>query len=523
MPLPAGSRSSSHGLLVVNNEYTNSDLMFPGVKEADGPELPKELADIELAAHGISIVEIRREGGRWSLVEQSRYNRRLTTGRSSMNVAGPAAGHPRLKTSADPTGQHVIGTLNNCAGGVTPWGTVLSGEENFHLYFKGSGQDGPANPEARNHRRYGINGQDNGRHSWGNHYRRFHADQEPNEPNRFGWVVELDPYDPQCVPIKRTALGRMRHEGATIALAPDGRVVVYMGDDARFEYIYKFVSRSPYNPQDRAANASLLDEGTLYVARLEEDGTLRWLPLVYGQGPLVAENRFDSQADVLIETRRAADLVGATPMDRPEDLEANPLTGRVYVALTNNHKRTAEQVHAANPRANNVHGHILELIPPPRDGQPDHAAEHAQWDVFLLGGDPSRPADGAQCHAQVSPGGWVTCPDNIAFDGRGRLWIATDGAPASTKLSDGVFACDTVGPGRALTRLFFQAPRGAEVCGPCFTPDYTTLFVAVQHPGEEPGSTFDNPTTRWPDFHNGMPPRPSVVAITHREGGPIGG
>ena len=236
-----------------------------------------------------------------------------------------------------------------------------------------------------------------------------------------------------------------------------------------------------------------------------------------GQGPLTADNGFATQADVLIKTRLAADLLKATPMDRPEDIETNPANGRVYVVLTNNGSRKAGQVDKANPRATNAHGHIIEITP--KDG--DHASTESTWSIYLLAGKPGQDS-GARYHRATSANGWLSCPDNIAFDGKGRIWIATDGAPKAAGVADGVYAADTAGFGRGLTRLFYQAPTGAEVCGPIFTPADTTFFLAVQHPGEDAGSTFEKPSTRWPDFKDGMPPRPAVVAITKKDGGAIG-
>ncbi|MCB4821523.1 PhoX family protein [Roseicella aerolata] len=518
-PLPQGSRASDRGLLVVNHEYTNTNLMFPGLgsgREARARVTAGQAA-VERAAHGLSVVELRKEGGRWSYVRDSRWNRRITA-ETPMRISGPAAGHPRLRTEEDPAGTRVRGTLNNCAGGNTPWGTVLTAEENFNLYF--GGEAATAGPQAAAYRRYGI--LKDPVYGWGRHEPRFDLDRTPNEPNRFGWVVEFDPYDPQSVPVKRTALGRFKHEGATHAISADGRVVFYSGDDERFEYVYKFVTARPWTPGDPAANRDLLDAGTLHVARFEANGTMRWLPLVHGQGPLTEANGFASQAEVLIEARRAADLLGATPMDRPEDVEANPVTGRVYVMLTNNGSRKAEQVNAANPRPANIHGHIVEIIPPGAGtGRVDHAAEEARWGIFLAAGKPGIDP-GTQYHRALSNEGWLSCPDNCAFDSKGRIWIATDGAPITSGVADGLYAADTVGPGRALTRLFYQAPAGAEVCGPCFTPDERTLFLAIQHPGEDTGSTFDRPTTRWPDFREGAPPRPSIIAIVRKDGSVIG-
>ncbi len=521
----AGAGGAEHGLLVANHEYTNTNLMFEGIGEGTASRLrtTREQALTEIAAHGVSVVEIRKQSNRWSPVSGGTMNRRITAD-TPMRISGPAAGHARMRTNADPTGTRVLGTLNNCAGGNTPWGTVLTAEENFNQYFGGGAAEN--GPQAAAYKRYGI--VKDAAYAWGNYVDRFDLDREPNEPNRFGWVVEFDPYDPNSVPVKRTALGRFKHEGCTHALSADGRVVFYMGDDERFDYVYKFVSARPWNSDEPGLNADILDDGTLYVARFDENGGVAWLPLVHGTGPLTAENGFHSQADVLIESRRAADLLEPTPMDRPEDVEANRATGRVYVMLTNNTSRRQDRLGAANPRVSNAHGHVLEIIPPATtgsgaaDGRVDHAATEARWDIFLMAGQPGTHV-GAQYHGAVtSEQGWLSCPDNCAFDSKGRIWIATDGAPTAAKIADGLYAADTQGPGRALTRRFYQAPQGAEVCGPLIPAGDRTVFLAIQHPGEDPGSTFENPSTRWPDFAEGMPPRPSVIAIVRTDGGEVG-
>lgn len=527
-PLPRGSNASDHGLLCVNHEYTNTNLIFAGIgagRAARG-RTTKEQAAVEIAAHGMSVVEVKRENGTWRSVPGGRFNRRITM-ETPMRISGPAAGHPRMQTNADPTGTRVLGTLNNCAGGNTPWGTVITAEESFNSYF--SGEAAETGPQAAAYRRYGILKE--GTYAWSRHFDRFNLDKEPNEPNRFGWVVEFDPYDPESVPVKRTALGRFKHEGATHAVSHDGRVAFYMGDDERFEYLYKFVTARPWNPNDPAANRDLMDEGTLYVAQFAEEGRMRWLPLVHGQGPLTEANGFRNQAEVVVDARRAADLLGATPMDRPEDVETNPINGRIYVMLTNNNRRAAhqanaanarEQVNPANPRPRNLHGHIVEVIPPGAGtDKVDHTATEARWEIFLAAGRPGQDP-GAQYHRAISDSGWLSCPDNCAFDSKGRIWISTDGAPENANIADGLWAADTSGYGRALTRLFYQAPSGAEVCGPRFTPDDRTLFLAIQHPGEDPGSTFESPSTRWPDFKEGAPPRPSVIAVVKKDGGVIG-
>jgi secreted PhoX family phosphatase len=511
--------SADHGLLVANHEYTNEELMFPGVgiqdsKDANFSKMTPELVAIEIAAHGGAVVEIRRVGAQWQVVKDSKYNRRITAD-TSMEITGPAAGHERMKTSADSSGRSVRGMVNNCAGGVTPWGTWLSCEENFNGYFWGKLSDD--HPEAKNYKRYGIG---TPAYAWGKFHDRFDLAKEPNEPNRFGWVVEIDPFDPNFVPKKRTALGRTKHEGAAGITNGDGRYVVYLGDDERFDYVYKFVTAGKVDPQNRAANFGLLDEGILYVAKYDPDGTGTWLPMVHGQGPLTEANGFRSQADVLIETRRAADLLGATKMDRPEDIEANPQTNRVYVMLTNNTRRKEDQVDAANPRANNAFGHIVEMMP---EGG-DHAANAFTWEVLVKCGDPSVAAVGATFSSETTKNGWFGMPDNCAIDSQGRLWISTDGNNAkATGRADGLWALETEGERRGTSKHFFRVPIGGELCGPFFTPNDESLFLAIQHPGEvdEGTSTFENPATRWPDFKDNLPVRPSVLVITKQGGGKI--
>lgn len=513
MPLPKGSRNSDHGLLCVNHEYSTLRMLFPGHERGDPRKSATQAeVDHELQAQGHSVVEIQRKDGVWGVVKDSRYHRRLTA-ITPMQLVGPAAGHERLRTKADPEGRIVLGTFDCCAGGTTPWGTVLIGEENVNKRFEGDPTQGR---EARNHTRM-----DCGReleYAWSRFYERFRLDLEPNEANRYGWVVEYDPYDPKAQPKKRTALGRFKHEGATTALDASGRVIVYMGDDDEFEFLYRFVSDERWDPARPEAARDLLDKGTLYVARFHADGTLEWLPLIHGQGPLTAENGFHSQADVLIEARTAGSLLGATTMDRPEDVETNPLTQRVYVMLTNNRLRKEGDTNPANPQAKNSHGHVLELIPPSTAAGANHAAVRFRWEIFLKGG----PPESDKPHEA-----WLSGPDNCTFDPAGRLWISTDGM-ARNSLCDGLFAMDVVGAGKALPRLFFRGPLGCEICGPCFTPDGTTLFLSVQHPGgsdakgSSSGFHYGNPSSRFPDYREALPPRSAVVVITREDGGRVG-
>jgi len=498
--------SAKRGILAVNHEYTNPELMFAAY---DSKAPTKNQVDIQLAAHGLGFVEVEFVGGKWKWIRSSRYNRRIT-GETEMTIHGPAAGHELLKSSYDPAGKKVRGTLNNCGGGVTPWGTLLTAEENFNQYFANRNNLSNSDPRKAVHARYGLPA-GNSERRWENHHARFDLAKEPNEPFRFGWVVEIDPYNPRFTPRKRTALGRMKHEAATIVVAPDRRIVAYTGDDERFDYVYKCLSTKRMS-QRREDNFSLLDEGTLYVAKFDVDdggnGVGRWIPLVAGQGPLTGW----TEAMVLINTRGAADLVGATKMDRPEDIETNPVTGKVYVVCTNNSLRgTPGQpgTDPANTVAKNAHGQILEIT----ELKVNHAATEFRWEVFMRCGDPSKDEHNsyfARCEkSKVSP---VSCPDNIIFDRKGNLWIATDGQPNSLKKNDGIYATPVQGPDRGYVRQFLSGPAGAEVASLVMTPDDKSLFASIQHPGE--GSKNLDPanlTSRWSD---GDFPRPSVVAVT---------
>jgi uncharacterized protein len=519
--------NADRALLCVNHEYTIPTLMFPGLTTPQA--YTPEHAQIEMAAHGLSVVELKKASRGWAVVDGSRYNRRVSGRSGRFQLSGPAAGHARLRTRDDPGAEIVIGTLNNCAGGVTPWGTYVSGEENVDNYFDWSGDTAPPGEEA-NFFYFALN---RSRYLWHQSVDRFSVAKEPLECNRFGWVVELDPKDPQSTPKKRTALGRFKHEGAESIVNSDGKVVVYMGDDERFQCVYRFITAARFDPANPAANQDLLDDGVLSVARFNADGTLDWLPLVHGSGPLIADNGFASQADVVIEARRAAALLGGTPMDRPEDVQPHPSNGRVYVMLTNNNQRTKAQIDAANPREANEFGHIVELTAPAGD----HGAASFRWDILIKAGNPADPEVGALFNPATSSNGWFASPDNCAIDPSGRLWVATDqGSKWDKTLSaDGLYAVDTDTALRGTSRMFFRCPVGAELCGPQFDSLGETLFLAVQHPAADvvqpgPGidprfsrpSTYEQPATRWPDFDPEMPPRPSVVMITQDSGGPIG-
>ncbi|NEH60486.1 DUF839 domain-containing protein [Rhizobium leguminosarum] len=532
LPLPWGEKSSDHGLMVVSHEYATPFLMFPGLTDENYREkLTHNQIRAIMAALGVSIFEVKKTDGKWVIVKDGKYNRRVHMS-TEIGISGPAAGDDRLKTKADPTGTVVFGTISNCNGGITPWGTMLSGEEGAMDVFSG---DYKKLPNQELVERQGWDEDENDIYSVSRVEPRFKFEEEPNEWMRFDWVVEIDPFDPSAKPVKRTSLGRMTHEGAQCCVAPDGRVVVFMGDDDDFEYIYRFVTRDPWNPNDRAANKDLLDHGTLDVAKFESDGSMHWIPLIAGQGPLTAEAGFKSQADVVLATRAAADLVGATPMDAPEGFIPHLGTGKLYVAMTENEDRLPkveggdekEMVNIANPRGPNPHGHLLELAAPGGPEKPDYAADSFKWDVFILCGDPAKAEDQAMFHPATTSAGWFTDPDNLAVDPAGRLWVTTDGPPPEG-IADSVYVMDTEGPGRALPKLFYIAPVGSEACSPTFTADGSSAFLSVQHPGElrmadnEDATSMEDAGTNWPDFKPGMPARPALVVLSRADNGVVG-
>ncbi|MFE0456368.1 PhoX family protein [Streptomyces sp. NPDC058914] len=525
LPLP-GERNRQ--LLVANHEYTDEILMFRGY---DAANPTREQVEIAWAAHGLSavVVEGDRRTGKLVAVPRHPLNRRVTA-TTEFRITGPAAGSALLKTSADPTGTKVLGTLNNCSGGTTPWGTTLHGEENFNQYFANSGR--------ATDKRYGI-GTGATERKWERFDKRFDVAQEPNEVHRFGYVVEFDPYDPDSTPRKHTALGRFKHEAATVRLTHDGRPVVYSGDDERFDYFYKFVSskrmRHGTSRSVREHNLSLLDEGTLYVAKLtgdspaveidgtgklpndgEFDGSGQWIPLATATADGAVSHVEGMTADeVFVFTRLAGDKVGATKMDRPEDIEPSPVTGKVYVALTNNSNRgvgSNAKADEANPRNANKHGHVLELTE--RWNRPESTS--FAWSLFLVAGDPDDPATyfAGFPKDDVSP---ISCPDNVAFDPYGNLWISTDGAQLGSH--DGLFGVATRGERRGELKQFLTVPKGAETCGPVIQE--RRVLVAVQHPGEIDGASVEKPASTWPDGP-GKIVRPAVVAVWRRDGEDIG-
>ena len=552
---------SKHGLLVANNEYNDPGLVHATLTYATDV-MTLERARTQQAAHGVSVAELikpRRDGG-WEVKRTSKYGRRIT-GNTPMRISGPAAGHALMKTDADPTGMRVLGTLNNCAHGYTPWGTYLTCEENWNGYF---GTTDTTFVQTALEKRYGVS-------KGGFGYRWHEADPRfavraggavSNETNRFGWVVEIDPFDPKSVPVKRTALGRIKHEGAWVVVDNRDNVAVYMGDDERNEYVYKFVAKGKFNPQ--ADNRSsryrdFLDEGTLYVARFDADGTGAWLPLVWGENGLTPENGFLDQGEVLIKTRQAADRLGATMMDRPEWGAVHPKSREVYMTMTNNSRRgntpvSANKedgstgaasanpvVDAANPRPDNDFGHIIRW----REAENRVTATSFEWDLFVQCGDKATTKTLGDTYTPGEFGGQTVgyegnilgddygAPDGLWFDKDGRLWIQTDQAGDSkgdwVNIGTNVMMCADVETGE--TRRFLTAPPHSEVTGVVTTPDGKTMFVGIQHPGEDWTASFTQNST-WPDNGANGPttasetgpskPRSAVIVITKDDGGVIG-
>ncbi len=501
------SGDGRRGLLVLNHEYTDESLLH-----ADGGRGANSLARVRKSQHamGVSVIEVAAGPAGWRQVLPSRYARRIH-GNTPIRLAGPAAGAPAVRTALNPAGDLVLGTFANCAMGVTPWGTYLTCEENFHGYFGGQGKAGADLPASL--RRYGVapGGQ---WVDWWQHDERFDVTRHPHEANRFGWVVEIDPMDPTATPVKRTALGRKRQESATCTLTRDGRVAVYMGDDGRFEYIYKFVSRDRVRPGGYAANRDLLDHGTLYAARFDGDGRGQWLALLPGTPGLA------THADVVINARGAADAAGATPMDRPEWIAVHPASGEVFVTLTNNTQRGTPGrpgVDAANPRAANGSGHIIRW----REAGADAAATSFDWDLFALAGDPAVPGSATRYPSQRADA--FGSPDGLHFDSGGLLWIQTDMSGqlmhkgALARLGNNQMLCANIATGQI--RRFLTGPRGCEITGCVVTPDRRTLFVNIQHPGE---TSDDGGTSgHWPDGGNSRP-RSAVVAVRRTDGGMVG-
>ncbi|MEQ1595020.1 MAG: PhoX family phosphatase [Casimicrobium sp.] len=498
------------GLLAMNHEYTDDGLLHVGGMQNWSAE---KVAKAQ-AAMGVSVIEVVAGAKGWEVVRPSRYARRITA-TTPMMITGPARGHAMMRTRDDASGAVVLGTINNCAHGYTPWGTYLTCEENFNGYF-----NGPDKPDATQ-ARWGLKKSGAG-YRWHEHDERFDVAKHPNEYNRFGWVVEIDPADPDSTPIKRTALGRAAHEGACVTQTKDKRVVVYMGEDARFEYIYKFVSRDAVRSGGAKANADLLDHGTLFVARFAADGRGQWVELSQGRNGLGAEQGFATQGDVVIKARQASDLVGATKMDRPEWITADPNSGWVYCTLTNNSNRGKPGflgVDAANPRADNTMGNIIRWK---EDG--DFDGRSFSWNHFVMAGDPTLTRADAKGNVRGDSFG---SPDGLWCDTRGVLWVQTDistsvlGKGDYQGMSNNMMLAADVATGEM--RRFLVGPRGCEITGCIATPDLRTMFINIQHPGETASerSNPDAPSiiSSWPDQAR---PRSATVVITKLDGGVIG-
>jgi hypothetical protein len=615
--------ANRRGLLCVNHEYTDENQLHGAEGLTGGAGVTIAKVRKSQAGHGVSVMEIADkspQGGGWRIRPNSPYNRRITAN-TPMQVSGPAAGSELMKsrkyailrdesvdTGTMTDGRTSYGTLNNCAHGYTPWGTYITCEENWNGYFgfriaalDAAYAEDPGRVYTRDERdaftnqvpvemrRYGIglpvfnsNGTFSGTYDFGYRWsevdKRFDCNLNRNEPNLFGWRVEIDPFDPDGVPVKRTAMGRFKCESAELVVDEDDHVAYYMGDDERNEYIYKFVCARKLDRRHRERNRDMLDKGTLYVAKFNADGTGTWLPLVWNQNGLTPSNGFADQAEVLVKTRQAADRVGATMMDRPEWTAARPrVLGfrdiEVYCTLTNNSRRgntpassnrvdgatTAASanpaVDAANPRPDNDYGHIVRW----REAGRSVKATSFTWDLFVLCGDksndtlygtnvtPGKRIGGSYDKANligVDPalpvaeysekiyegninGDDYGAPDGLWFDGAGRLWIQTDQAGDGLgdwgNIGGNVMMC--ADPNSKATRRFLTSPTDCEVTGMTMTPDQRTMFINIQHPGDR--GTPDDPTkgSNWPHTQGYGPsgrPRSATVVITKADGGIIG-
>jgi secreted PhoX family phosphatase len=507
--------TAGRALMAINNEYTNYRYLFDHGKD------PQSAEDVHKAqaSEGVSVIEVKRDGQKWAFVQGSKYNRRIH-GNTPIRLSGPAAGHEWLKTAADSTGKQALGTFQNCANGKTPWGTYLTCEENFTDCF---GSSDPAQTFDAATKRYGVTAASK-EVNWHLHDPRFDVAKTPNEFNRHGWVVEIDPFDPQSTPVKRTALGRFKHENAALTETKDGRVVVYMGDDERGEFIYKFISRDKVDHNHPKANRDILDHGTLYVAQFDggdsnpdrPKGQGRWIELTHGKNGIDAASGFASQAEVLIHARLAASQVKATRMDRPEWIVVSPKDGQVYCTLTNNIKRgdDGQPVGGPNPRAKNQYGQILRW----QETGSDAAAMDFAWDLFVVAGNPGVHAGTPQGgSSNINAQNMFNSPDGLGFDMAGRLWILTDGDSTNAGdfagMGNNQMLC--ADPASGEIRRFMVGPVGCEVTGISFAPDQKALFVGIQHPGENGGSTF-------PEHLPNGKPRSSVMVITREDGGVIG-
>jgi len=502
-----------HGVLVVNNEYINLEYMVPNKEKTNDDILKTQ------EAVGLSILEVKFINGQWKVLKDAPLNRKVSA-TTPILLSGPASGHELLKTEADPSGTLTLGTWANCGQGETPWGTYLTCEENFNGYFASSNKDVELNSDQN---RYGIRTSDWG-YEWYKWDKRFDVGLHANEPNRCGYIVEVDPFHPNSTAKKRTALGRFKHENAEVVIANNGQVVVYMGDDERGEFLYKFVSESKYIKGNFENNKDLLDEGTLFVAKFDyngEEGVGRWIELTHGKNGLTKENGFNDQGEILIFVRRAASQVGATTMDRPEWVAAHPNKAEVYCALTNNKNRGKRPnaggddtpVNGPNPRQANLYGQIVRWQPTGRD----HTSTQFTWDLFAMAGNPSIHSDAYAGSKNINKDNMFNSPDGLAFDPTGRLWIQTDGNYSNENefagMGNNQMLCADTETGEI--KRFMVGPVACEVTGLTWSTDRKTMFVGIQHPGDKGlSSTF-------PDGA-GKVPRSSVIAIRKNDGGVIG-
>ncbi len=498
-----------HQLIAVNHEYVNPEINLPHIE--GGIPTSAEHVRILQNMQGVTVMEIAQGGDGFEIVLDSPYNRRIHHN-TPMEIRGPAAGHDLLKTEADPEGRTALGTFNNCGSGRTPWGTYLTCEENFNGYF------GSTDPELEadlpeDYTRYGIGAQS--RYNYEAFDARFDVSQNPNEPRRAGYVVEIDPTNPKSTPIKRTALGRFKHENAAATLAADGRVVVYLGDDERGEFLYRFVSDAPY--VEGEDTSSLLDEGQLYVAKFNDDMSGEWIALT-PEATGMADD-----AEIAIFTRLAGSAVGATTMDRPEWVAVNPVAVEAYCALTNNSDRGIEgnaggdpaSVGGPNPRAENEYGQILRWFP----ADEDHAASQFRWDLYVMAGNPVVHDDAYAGSDNIEPaegegtvGNLFNSPDGMSFDTTGLLWIQTDGDDTNEGDFAGMGNNQMLAgdPETGRIERFLTGPKGSEVTGLTWSDDKRTMFVGIQHPNAP-----------FPDGE-GMLPRSAVIQVVRDDNGLLG-
>lgn len=534
--------SSTDGLLCINHEYIDRDALH-----YEGSVRNSELVRKEMNAHGVTVVRVTLIDGNWEVIKDDAHNRRFTAA-TTMDITGPMAMKAALVTAFSPAGDKTRGTLNNCGNGYTPWGTYLTCEENWPGYFVADEAT-----MTEDQKRIGISALDGGRYNWhdqaGNadevqgEFSRFNltptaadaSEDYRNEANGYGYIVEIDPYDPESSATKRTALGRFRHEGCSYGKLEAGKpVVFYSGHDSRFEYLYKFVSSAMWNLADAdrtdrlAVGSKYMDAGVLCVARFDADGNGTWLPLDLNSptadGNATLGDTFNTQAEIILNTAGAADLVGATPMDRPEWTAVDPITGTVYLTLTNNTRRT-ESTNAANPRLDNAFGHIIRW-----DDIAD--SNSFEWDIFVFGS--SQDGDEETNISGLEELNQFASPDGLVFDDRGIMWIQTDnGADAvENYTNDQMLAIvpsqlvDADGKQEVISasnqaelKRFFVGPNDCEVTGLALTPDQKNFFVNIQHPSNWPFST--NAAEETPDGTN-VRARASTVVIVKDDNGEIG-